>query len=153
MQFSTLLLSVAALVPSALACLVIDITYTLQTASSSSKLRATIVDNGGLVCYKDEINPSTASKSLFQLDPNVANVHDVNETFQECVAGYHTKFQVDLSDKNDKKGNNVMESYTYLDQFGNNPSYGPFGLGARNKIAATSTMPEQWNWHVEALGC
>lgn len=150
MQFSILLLSAAALVPSALACLNVTIAYTLEGASGTeSHLKATFLDNGYVTCYYNIDNPPTSNKAYFKLQPNVANVKTVNETYQQCISTYHAQFQLDLTDTKDKKKNNIMELYEYTDSFGNSQSYGPMTLGERITTAATGSEPAIWSWKAD----
>ncbi|KAJ8071868.1 hypothetical protein OCU04_002176 [Sclerotinia nivalis] len=146
MQFSTLLISTVALLPSALACLNVNITYTLQTASSESNIYAQFLDNGRVTCYYNQPNPATGAKEVYALNNNPNNVAVVNDTYQQCVAGYWATFQVDLSDTKDKKGNNKIQSYSYLDQHGQAQSYTGISLGSRITTAAAGNNPEIWTW-------
>lgn len=142
MQFSNLFLSAAALVPSALACMDVNITY-IQGAKPM--IYASFLDNGRITCYYNEPVQSTSTAGTYALNTN--NLDVANETQQGCVANYWTSFTLDTHDESDHQKNNELLYYRYVDSnTGALSDYRGIALGDRITTAANGNTPETWTW-------
>ncbi|KAF7936555.1 uncharacterized protein EAE97_007921 [Botrytis byssoidea] len=150
MQFSTLLISAAALIPSALGCLNISIVYTLPYHSSSSNLFVEYIDNGQRNCYLNQQSPTIGGPATYSLPPQSSGV-GLNDTYQGCLFGMKTVITLDLVHDKNKKDKNQMVQYTYIDQNNNPSSYGPFDLGDRIVTDAKGDKAETWVWTTSAF--
>ncbi|TGO26064.1 hypothetical protein BPAE_0067g00360 [Botrytis paeoniae] len=146
MQFSTLLISAAALIPSALGCMNVSVVYTFKTQFEQSNLLISYLDNGRTTCYYNQRNPYPEKDTNVPLSGNPGK-DVVNDTVQGCVDGYGSEVQIDLLSSDDKK-NNFIKFYTYRPE-GVDPdsvSYDNLLLGSRKSVAASKDKPETWSW-------
>ncbi|KAM0138091.1 hypothetical protein ACHAPC_010426 [Botrytis cinerea] len=147
MQFSTLLISVAALIPSALGCMNVSVVYTFGTDNAPSNLFISYLDNGGVTCYYNERSPPTGHQLAYPLVANAEGIK-LNDTYTGCVYKYSSEIQLDLVEKGYKKSHNVINSYQY--EVGvNSPKtveYTGLYLGDKTVSGGSGDKPEVWTW-------
>ncbi|THV44734.1 hypothetical protein BGAL_0587g00020 [Botrytis galanthina] len=150
MQFSALLISAAALIPSALGCLNISIVYTFPYHSSGSNLFVEYIDNGVRHCYLNQKSPTVGGPATYSLPPQIAGV-GLNDTYQGCSFGMKSEIKLDLVNNKEKKSNNQMMQYTYINLNNDPTSYGPFDLGNRTETDAKGDKAATWAWQTSAF--
>ncbi|KAF7956975.1 hypothetical protein EAE96_004297 [Botrytis aclada] len=147
MQFSTLLLSAAALIPSALGCMNVSVVYTLQTDKTPSNLLISYLDNGRVTCYYNARSPPTSHELPYTLSAQPDGI-ELNDTYTGCVHKYTSVIQLDLVSEGNKKKHNVIKSYTY-DEGVDTPllsEYTGLYLGDKTTTDASGDKPEVWSW-------
>ncbi|TGO07415.1 hypothetical protein BTUL_0279g00110 [Botrytis tulipae] len=147
MQFSTLLISAAALIPSALGCMNVSVVYSLATDAAPSNLFISYLDNGRVTCYYNERSPPTGNQLSYTLSANPEGI-ELNDTYTGCVYKYSSVIQLDLKSTGDKKKNNVINSYEY-DVGVDTPKlseYTGLYLGDKTSTPASGNQPETWSW-------
>ncbi|TGO62476.1 hypothetical protein BCON_0019g00110 [Botryotinia convoluta] len=147
MQFSTLLISAAALIPSALGCMNVSVIYTLKTDTAPSNLFISYLDNGRTTCYYNEKSPPTDHQLSYPLSANSKGI-ELNDTYTGCVYKYSSEIQLDLLSTGNKKKHNVIKSYEY-DLGVDTPKlveYTGLYLGDKKRTPASGDQPETWSW-------
>ncbi|KAF7916561.1 uncharacterized protein EAE98_010570 [Botrytis deweyae] len=141
MQFSTLLISAATLIPSVLGCMNVSVVYTFETQFEQSNLLISYLDNGRVTCYYNQRNPSPESDTQVPLGANPGK-DVVNDTVQGCVDGYESNVKIDLKSTSDKKKHNYIDFYRYTPEgiHSETTSYNTLYLGDRED------NPASWSW-------
>lgn len=140
MQLSTFILSAAAFIPSILACMDVNVTY---TRGSAPNLFISYMDNGRLTCYYNQSIEAISNTELYTLDSSNKDI--VNDTNQHCVSSYWTSIQLDLADIKDHPKNNVIKYYRYFHEQ-DFEEFEDIKLGPKITTAATRDSPEVWTW-------
>ncbi|KAF7900708.1 uncharacterized protein EAF01_008010 [Botrytis porri] len=147
MQFSTILISVAALISSALACMNVSVVYTRETQFEQNNLFISYLDNGRITCYYNQTTPDPEKDTQVPLASNPGK-DVVNDTVQGCVHGYESRVRLDLKSDSDKEKHNYIDFYRYTPDgiHSVTTSYNKQFLGTRNDEEGS------WSW-TTALFC